>query len=199
MKKIIRPILSILLILSICLPSNGKAQTGEVPPAVASSGLFKVLDFLATNQELLATNKQWCFVPYLSRAKGLLDDRGRDAEWGGGLAVLYPLNNYLRGGFRCQYFAGEFFLPSVNMQLQSSYNLFGSKAVWTPMLGVGVAMPLAGSAQNGDIGTLYLAGLSIKYPITDKWEIGAGYAIETWSNLKVDHVEHLSIFASVKF
>jgi len=160
---------------------------------MASGWLFKALDFLATNQELLETNKNWTFVPYLSHAKGLKDAQGDKAEWGGGLAVLYPLNDYLKGGFRGQYFAGTWFMPSVNIQLSSSHYLFGTKAVWTPLLGTGLSVPISGSSDNGTVGTLFLAGLSLKYPITDRLTIGVGYGWETWSNLKVNRVEHFSL------
>lgn len=194
---------SIIVAVALCVPlfitPTQAQEIGQLPPKLASNWLFKALDFLATNQELLETNKQWSFVPYLSRAEGLKDSTGDDAEWGGGLAILYPINDYIKGGVRGQYFAGQWFMPSVNIQLASSYHLAGTKAVLTPMLGAGIASPIGGSTENGEVGSLYLAGLSLKYPISDKWTIGFGYAVETWSNLDVDHVEHLSIFAVARF
>lgn len=190
-------ILSLLLII-VSLCSN--AQTvGEIPASVANSSLARVLNFLATNQELLSTNRHWTFVPYVSHAEGLLDSQGKDASWGGGVAALYPLTDYLRGGFRMQYFAGEWFMPSVNVQLQSSYYLFGTKASWTPFVFTGLASPIGGSQENGDVGALYGIGLSVKVPINERWSVGGGYAIENWSNLRVDHVTHFGLVLDYKF
>lgn len=198
-----KKLLSVLLVFSLCLCASvvrSTAQTvGDVPASVANSSLTRILDFLATNQELLSTNKHWTFVPYASHAKGLLDSQGKDASWGGGIAALYPLNDYLRGGFRAQYFAGEWFMPSVNVQLQSSYYLFGSKASWTPFIFTGLATPIKGSSNNGDIGALYGLGFSVKVPLNEKWSVGGGYAIENWSNLRVDRVEHFGLVLDYKF
>lgn len=198
MKTKILVLLSILTLVLFSVPA--RAQTvGAITPEVANNSVLKVIEFLATNQELLNTNRNWIFVPYASHAEGLLDSQGEDASWGGGVAALYPLNNYLRGGFRMQYFAGEWFMPSVNVQIQSSYKIFGSRASWTPFVFTGIATPIGGSSENGEIGALYGAGLSIKFPLGDKWEIGGGYAIESWSNLRVDHVDHFGIVLDFKF
>jgi hypothetical protein len=179
---------------------RAEAQSvGEVTAPATASGFLKVMEFLSTHAELLNTNQNWTFVPYASRAVGLVDDQGEEAEWGGGLAALYPLNNYVRGGFRMQYFAGEWFMPSVNVQLQSSYYLFGTKASWTPFVFTGLASPVGGSQDNGDVGALYGAGLSVKVPLNERWTVGCGYAVESWSNLRVDHVEHFGLVLDFKF
>jgi hypothetical protein len=188
-----------LLFICVHLCSSVARAQGEIPAPIAQSSIARVLNFLATNQELLATNRHWTFVPYVSHADGLVDSQGKDAAWGGGVAALYPLNDYLRGGFRMQYFAGEWFMPSVNVQLQSSYYLFGTKASWTPFVFTGLATPIKGSAENGDVAALYGIGLSVKVPITDRWAIGGGYAIENWSNLRVDHVDHFGLVLDYKF
>jgi len=191
----------VILTAAVCLlarPASGQT-VGELPPTVATSGFVQVLDFLATHQDLLSTNRHWTFVPYASHAKGLLDAQGKDASWGGGLAALYPLTDYIRGGFRMQYFAGEWFMPSVNVQLQSSYHLFGSRASWTPFVFTGLASPIGGSADNGTVGALYGLGASVKIPLTEKWSVGLGYAIENWSNLRVDRVEHFGLVLDYKF
>lgn len=169
-------ILSVLLGL-VCLPL-AHAQPGTVvPPEIAKTTFARVLDFLATNPTL-AKDTNWTVIGYASHARGLLDEQGNKSEWGGGIAALYPLNDYVRTGVRLQYFAGDFYMPSVNLQLQSSYKPFGLPLVFTPVAFTGLATPINGSQDNGTIGSLFGIGASLKYPLTQHREIGAGYAIE---------------------
>lgn len=198
MKKILATILAAVVLLT---PQVQAQQIGELPPDIATSGFGKLLGWLESNQQLLETNKQWTFVPYVSRAKGLKDAQGDKAEFGGGIAVLYPLNDYVRAGFRGQYFAGEWFMPSVNIQLSSVYKLGGqdSRFSWSPLLGSGVSSPIGGSKENGDVGFIYFAGLSVKYQFNETTAIGLGYALESWSGLHVGRVEHLGVTLTKRF
>ena len=183
-------------------PTTVKAQTStEVSPELATTGLGKVFNFLKTNEELLSTNKTWTFIPYASHAKGLLDRNGDKAEWGGGIALMHPINDsdYFRGGFRLQSLGGEIVMPSVNAQIQSSYHVPGTKAVSTFFGFTGLATMAGGSQENGKIGMLFGLGVSVKYPISDHWDVGVAYAVEQWTNLKVGQVDHFGLIATVKF
>lgn len=188
----------LLTVLVLVVGLSAKAQNTDISPVVSGTVFGKIMEFLATNPEV-GTATNWSFVAYASHAKGLLDSKGENAEWGGGIAALYPLNDYIRTGVRLQYFASDWFMPSVNVQLQSSYKLFGTAAVFTPIAFTGIASPVGGSPENGTVGTLFGAGASVVYPISSHWDVGAGYAIETWSNLKVDKVEHFGLVLKYKW
>lgn len=188
----LKQILLIAIALTLANIKSTAQVAPEITPTLAESKLFKVLDILATNKDLLSTNKVWTFIPYASHAKGLLDKQGKKAEWGGGIALLHPIgdSDYFRGGFRLQSLGGDIVMPSVNAQLQSSYQLYGTKAIVTPFGFTGAAVMSGGSSQNSELGLLYGIGLNVKYPITDKLTVGVGWAVEDWSNLNVGQVDH---------
>lgn len=186
------------ILLTLLALSLHAQPTTNTATDLSKSVFGRFLDFIAANPEVAAATN-WTFTTYASHAKGLVDSDGDAAEWGFGFAALYPLNEYIRAGARMQYFAGDWFMPSLNVQLQSSYKPFGGKLIFTPFVFTGIATPIGGSEENGDFGTLYGIGASLKYPINDNWEAGLGYAIETWSNLEVDHVDHFGLIVSYRF
>lgn len=196
LKKYFVVLTAVLISLLAFTPARAQDSTA-LTISQTTAIVSNVSAFLATSEQV--TN--WTFIPYASKAVGLTDSKGHKAEWGGGIAALYPIYNNgvnLKTGLRLQYFAGELFMPSVNAQISSTYNI-GGGATWTPFAFGGVAIPIGGSAQNGDVGVLYGGGASLKYPISKKWDVGMAIAWEEWSALKVNHVEHFGLVLNYKF
>jgi len=178
---------------------TARAQTGALTASDTTNILGVVTDFLRTTE----TVTDWTYLAYASHAKGLKDSKGNDAEWGAGLAALYPLHTSvldIRGGFRAQWFAGNTFVPSVNAQVGGTYKVFGvEKLKWCPAVWTGMAVAAGGTQQNGDVGVLYGGGVSLKYQFSEKLEAGLGYGWEQWSQLNVDRVEHFALVLHFKF
>lgn len=186
----------LLLAVSLFVTVSVSAQTTEIDPGLAKSWLGTAFSWLANSPDAeVSTN--WSFVAYASHAKGLVDGDGHKAEWGGGLAALYPLNAYVRTGVRMQYIDGNIFLPSVNVQLQT-IKTYGKFSL-TPSVYTGLLTPWGNSNDTGTIGTLTGISLSAKYKFTDSFSFGIGGAVEKWSNLPVDYVNHFGVIATVSF
>lgn len=174
-----------------------RAQDGiAVTPGFANTVFGQVTTFLTSPEA--STNRQWIMVGYGSYAEGLKNDRGQNAEWGGGFALLYPLNATFSTGLRMQYFADNWYTPSVTVQANRTWTfgnfetkLFG----WT-----GAGIPVGGSTDNGEASLLYGIGASAKYRFSDKIAFGLGYGIEWSPGLKsVKNFQHFGPVLDIRF
>ncbi len=178
-----------------------KAQVADgISPATITRSSSNIVDFISGNPLLRASATNWTIIPYVTHARGLTDSKGKSAEWGGGLAALYPILGDVKVGPRIQYLAGNFYTLSATVQYSPSYKLFGSPVIVTPAAYTGVMFPFAGAgADNGNLSAVYGAGVSFKYPFTEKLEAGIGYGWEDWTGLKVKSVEHYALVLNWKF
>lgn len=186
----LKTILSVALIATSCL--SVKAQDGiNLMPSLSSTSVGQIGNLLANSPNFVPETNV-VFIAYATHADGLVDSKGKDASWGGGFALVQPLNNYVNAGLRMQYLAGEVYVPSVTAQVQTTKNLFGIPKLFITTFGFGGAvLPIGGLDQdNGNAYLTYGAGFSIKYQVKENLEIGAGYGVEYWPGLNVNKLEH---------
>lgn len=191
-----------LILFALCLcVSVVKAQVAEgIAPATISRSTSNIVDFISGNPLLRAQATNWTIIPYVTHARGLTDSNGKAAEWGGGIAALYPILGDVKVGPRIQYLAGNFYTLSATVQYSPSYQLFGSPIIVTPAAYTGVMFPFGGAGSaNGNLSAVYGAGVSFKYRFTEKLEFGVGYGWEDWTGLKVKSVEHYALIATLSF
>jgi hypothetical protein len=128
---------------------------------------------------------------YPGYAPGLLVDTGefelKKKEWGMGMALLYPVGDFVLVGGRLDYMADEFWMPSVTLGLKADIKLF-NKLIVTPFTIGGAIMPLSGAGEaNHDVGAIVGGGI---YSTVWNWHDSKGvskgglqvfYAAEYWS------------------
>jgi hypothetical protein len=123
---------------------------------------------------------------YPGYAPGLTLD-GEKAEWGAGMALLYPLGDYVLVGGRLDWMADEFWMPSATVGLKLDVKLF-NKLVVTPFTIGGVIVPLGGAGEeNKEVGAIVGGGI---YSTVWNWNGADGkskgglqvfYAAEMWT------------------
>lgn len=199
-----KTLLAVILTASALLTApRATAQAADglsVAAAVASA--TNIVDFISTDPALRASATNWTLVPYVTHARGLKDADGKAAEWGGGLAALYPVaaGGDLRIGPRVQWLAGNFYTMSATVQYSPSYQLFGTPLTVSPVAYTGVMLPFGGaSASDRQLSAVVGAGFSVKYRFSEKLEAGVGYGYEDWPSLKVDSVEHFALVLNWRF
>lgn len=199
-----KTLLAVILTASALLTApRATAQAADglsVAAAVASA--TNIVDFISTDPALRASATNWTLVPYVTHAKGLRDADGNSAEWGGGLAALYPVaaGGDLRIGPRVQWLAGNFYTMSATVQYSPSYQLFGTPLTVSPVAYTGVMLPFGGApAGDRQLSAVIGAGFSVKYRFSEKLEAGLGYGYEDWPSLKVDKVEHFALVLNWRF
>lgn len=189
MKTIIR--VGIVAVSLLC--ATAKAQDGiAVAPDLASTSVGRVLSALA-NSPGVVPETNLTLVVYASHAKGLVDAKGNDASWGGGFALVHPIDSqgYASAGLRMQWLAGDVYIPSLTANVQTTKNLFGIPNAYVTTFGFGGAvLPVGGTTENGNLSLTYGVGASIKYRIKPNLEIGVAYGIEFWPGLNVNRLEH---------
>lgn len=185
MKKLVS-IIALVASLSVASAQDGVS----IMPDMASTSAGRVLELLANSPDF-QPNTNLTMVLYASHAKGLVDSAGDAAEWGGGIAVVQPLNGYASAGLRVQYLAGEVYVPSLTLNVQTTKNLFGIPKLFITTFGFsGAVLPIGGLPDNGNASLTYGIGTSIKYRFTDTFEAGFGYGLEYWPGLNVNRIEH---------
>lgn len=179
-----------------------QSPDGVSATAAAKFGATNIVDLMSTDPALRVGATNWTFVPYVTHARGLVDADGKAAEWGGGLAALYPVaaNGDLRIGPRVQWLAGSFYTMSATVQYSPSYQFFGTPLIVSPVAYTGVMVPFGGAGDvNGNLSAVVGAGFSLKYQFTEKLAAGVGYGYEDWPSLKVKSVEHFALVLNWRF
>lgn len=199
-----KTILTLVTAASLALAVNrSPAQSADgVALVTAVAAATNIVDFISTDPALRASATNWTLVPYVTHARGLKDADGKAAEWGGGLAALYPVaaGGDLRIGPRVQWLAGNFYTMSATVQYSPSYQLFGTPLTVSPVAYTGVMLPFGGAnAGDRQLSAVVGAGFSVKYRFSEKLEAGVGYGYEDWPSLKVDSVEHFALVLNWRF
>lgn len=147
---------------------------------------------------LVSTN--WTVALAPSYAPGLKNLKtGESQEFGFTGALLYPLGQYAYAGVRADYLAGDFFLPSIGVEVKADLQLFQRINV-TPFAVSGVSYTVSGSGtQDGEVGAIYGAGLKAHLFTVSKVRVGGFYEAERWTQFPNVTVHHYGLCASFSF
>lgn len=182
----IKTILSVAIVSSSCL--FAKAQDGtSLTPDLASTSVGRVIQAIQNSPDIIPETNV-TFIVYASHAKGLKDNNGKDASWGGGIAIVYPLNENVTAAWRIQYLAGNVYSTALTGTLKTSKKI--GPLTMTPFVYAGPSLPVGGTEGNGSLYLVYGIGASLSYRISDSTDIGLTYALEYNPGLNVNRIEH---------
>jgi hypothetical protein len=138
-------------------------------------------DTLVGVMEKVVSSTNWNLVIAPSYAPQAVDRHGNKAQWGGTVAAVYKVSDYVEVGPRLDYIGGEILVGDVVGTLKADVPLFGSVTV-TPFGIGGAGYPLSGSVGSpiGIIG----AGAKVKVDVWSWGELGFGGAVEKFTSIK---------------
>lgn len=177
-----KKLLTTLTVLLACL--SLRAQTND--PVTGS-----FLDKLA----VLGSITNWTVAPYVTIAPDA------PTKFGGGIIGFYNFNNYVGAGPGIDWLGG-FNLVSANVTLRLPTHPFGfiglPDVVATPIVLGGIATPFGGAGKaNGGVATIEGVGLTVGITTWKKLDIGAGYAVTTWTGAGKYSGRHHQIFGTL--
>lgn len=147
-----------LLAVMFCLTGFSQTNTPPLPPplAVGTNDVPTLPEHVNTWLNFLsATSTNWMFVTY-----GLYATE--PDRFGGGVAAAYSLSDYAATGLRLDYIDGEFWMPSVNIQLQLPIKVMNKLTV-VPFVLSGLATPISGAGDKQDTVTgIFGGGLALR-------------------------------------
>lgn len=192
-----------LVLLPVCLASASTnvsqsvtTDAGEKP--TASDWTESIKRVIAMNPDA-ASATNWTVAIAPSYAKGLKDIDPDLSEWGATVAILYPLGQFVYAGARLDYIGGEFYLPSVGVELKADIRLFNKIDV-TPFAVTGVSYSVSGSSDTeGEIGAIYGAGIKMHLITIKGVRIGGFVEAERWTQWPDVDVFHAGVTASFTF
>ena len=200
MKHKIKSVLTLIAValataLISCQPVHAQPVDTNPPPVIGG-----VLGWIATHSdELQQTN--WTVAISPSYAPGLKNSTGKAQEFGGTLALMYPLSQYVLTGARLDFLGGDLFNPSIGATFQVPIKWFGPFNV-TPFAVSGVSMPISGAAKaNGVVGAIYGAGLkaTLWQSAAGTTRVGAFYEAEKWTQFPNVIIHHGGIGVHFSF
>lgn len=192
MKTLILTLLSLLLTLSV------SAQTNTNTAPTVSDWTESIKRVVAANPDaFVATNLTVLLAP--SYAPGIKDENGELSEFGVTAAFMYPLGKYAYAGARLDYLAGDYFMPSLGVELKYDLKLFG-KVNATVFGHTGVSYPVSGTSDNNEeIGSIYGGGLRLHLFEVNNVRIGAFGSWEAWSQFPGTDIWHGGVSATFSF
>ncbi len=177
----------LLAIIPLLVALSGQAQTNTpATNAPSISGGFGIIfDTIAHD-----TNIWW-------EAHGLYG-AGLDHKAGGGIGMVYNINQYTFANIRLELVNGDLYMPQFTGGFGVPITLFGGVIAKPFVLG-GVGVPLGGATigtfkvpgNSGNPQAITGAGLEIKFSSTSKWAI-IGDA-ETWYPMSVKPIYRLGV------
>lgn len=198
MKTIKNPFLWIAALALLTCKLFAQQPDTSLPWPTNSTWLDPIKRFIELNPEAIhATN--WTVAVAPSYAKGLKDIDGDLKEWGATAAILYPLGQFVYAGARVDYIAGDFFLPSVGVELKADLKLF-QKVTVTPFAVTGVSYSVSGGGDSeGEVGAIYGAGLKMHLLTVKNVRLGGFVEWERWTQFPDVDVFHAGLTASFSF
>lgn len=193
--------LTVLLLVTLCARAStnvSQSVTTDDPWPTTSDWTESIKRIVAMNPDAVhATN--WTVAIAPSYAKGLTDVNGDLKEWGGTAALLYPLGQFAYAGARFDYIAGNFFMPSLGVELKADIRLFNKVDV-TPFAVTGVSYPVSGASEDSEeLGAIYGAGVKVHLFKTGNVRVGAFAEWERWTQFPDVDVFHAGLTASFTF
>lgn len=183
-------------ILPLLLLLTTLAALAQTPPPEPTPGFLQRIIRLNTEAE---SSTNWIFALAPSYAPGLKNSHGERQELGFTGALLYPISKYAFAGMRADYLAGDFFLPSVGVEMKADLILFGKLRV-TPFAVSGVSYPVSGAGQeNNALGAIYGAGLKTDLYRWKNGHLGAFYEAEKWTQFSGVTIHHFGALVSWTF
>lgn len=192
---------SILLLLAFA----ARASTNVVEAVSTDAAWPTTSDWSDSIKRIIALNPDaqhatnWTVAIAPSYAKGLKDIDGDLKEWGATAALLYPLGPFVYAGARVDYIAGNFFMPSLGVELKADIRLFNNVDV-TPFAVSGVSYSVSGDADTqGEVGAIYGAGLKMHLFTIKNVRCGGFVEWERWTQFPDVDIFHAGLTASVSF
>lgn len=140
------------------------------PPPLFSGPASTIWEFLTTSSNLMV-------VPFATIQSDM-------KKFGGGVAGMYRLSDFVGTGLRLDYWGGEVWMPSLNLQLQAPLTLFGKLTV-IPFGLTAIAVPISGKGyDNGSTVGIIGAGLAVRLSA----KLDAVFDIEKWSSFAKQQV-----------
>lgn len=198
MKNILVVLLSVLTITLNASTNVVEAVSTDAEWPATSDWSDSIKRIVALNPDAQhATN--WTVAIAPSYAKGLQDVDGNLKEWGATAALLYPLGPYVYAGARVDYIAGDFFMPSLGVELKADIRLFNRIDV-TPFAVTGVSYSVSGDADTeGEVGAIYGAGLKLHLFTVKSVRVGGFAEWERWTQFPDVDIFHAGVTASFSF
>ena len=107
-------------------------------------------------------------------------------QFGGGIAIVYPVTPHVVTGVRVQYFNAQLAVPQISVQLQTTQNIWGHTI--TPFVITAAAVPLGSSGSGSVTG---ITGVGADVQIYNNFSLIGDY--EIWSGGDSDRVLNLGI------
>ena len=151
---------------------DGLPVTLPPPPTnapVISGPVTKIFDFIGTGSN-------WMTAVY-----GIASSDGD--MFGGGIALAYKLSDFAAPVLRLDYYDGRVWMPSGSLQLQAPI-IFGGKVKFTPFVFGGIATPLGGTDQDGDVVGIF--GLGAALSLTKKVSLVGD--VEKWTGFDAEQI-----------
>ena len=102
-------------------------------------------------------------------------------QFGGGIAVVYPVTPHVVTGVRVQYFNSQLAIPQISVQLQATENIWGHTI--TPFIITAAAVPIGSSGSGSVVG---ITGVGADIQIYKNFSLITDY--EIWSGGDSDRV-----------
>lgn len=182
------------LMLAVAIP----VLAADTNTPTASDWTDSIKRIIALNPDAeTATN--WTVAIAPSYAPGLKDIDGNLKEFGATVALLYPLGPYVYAGARVDYIAGDFFMPSVGVELKADIRLFNKFDV-TPFAVTGVSYSVSGNADTeGEVGAIYGAGIKARLFKAGGVNFGGFVEWERWTQFVGVDIFHAGVTANFSF
>lgn len=197
--KTVITIIALATTLASASTNVSQSVTTEAGPPTTSDWAESIKRVVQMNPEAVnATN--WTVAIAPSYAKGLTDVNGELKEWGGTVGLLYPLGRFVYAGARFDYIAGDFFMPSLGVELKTDILLFNRVNV-TPFAVTGVSYPVSGASdtEEEELGAIYGAGVKVHLFTAKSIRIGGFIEWERWTQWPDVDVFHAGLTASFSF
>ncbi len=158
-------------IIGLAMLSLAFTVTAQTEPAPAPAPIVEnsILSFLSSSNAFVASY-------------AIADVSKKD--FGAGIALGYKLTDYLATVMRWDYIEQRLWKPSISLQLQTTFKLFGGTIDATPLIYDGIATPLTG---KGSFSPINIAGVGLAVGFPKSWHKsflvphGAFGTIEHWS------------------